>query len=209
MTNTSLTWIRAAQQDRSQKTLERLLNATEELLEDRSFDAISVQHIVKKARSSIGSFYARFGDKTALLHTLHQRFCADILETSQQFQPELLGGANLRSLVEAFCDLMLVDIRQRPGLRRAFLLVRSQDPHFQSRTQAVEHHLLTLLETLLSDVREQIAHEDLTEATRFAFELANSLAEYRLLYSQEPDFGPAFRDEMVRAIYSYLNQPAS
>ena len=66
------------------KDLRATFDATERLLEERPFDAIRVQHIVKAAKSSIGSFYARFDDKEPL-QTLHQRFCADVIETSKQF----------------------------------------------------------------------------------------------------------------------------
>jgi AcrR family transcriptional regulator len=206
MPKSPLIWIRTAQQSRSQKTLERLLDATERLLEDRPFNAISVQHIVKTAKSSVGSFYARFNDKNALLQTLHQRFCSDVIETSKQFTVDTLDFTDLNSLLQIFTELMLSDLRDRPGLRRAFLVARPNDPHFQDRTHAVDAHLISVLERLLTGVQDEIRHPNLHQATCFAFEMANALAEYRLLYGVKQEFGPEFSGEMVRAIHGYLTQ---
>ena len=208
MTQTQLIWIRTAQQSRSQKTLERLLDATEQLLESRPFEAITVQQIVKTGHSSVGSFYARFGDKSALLQVLHQRFCSDVMETAKLFSSGITEHTDLKSLIEVFSELMLTDLRERPGLRRAFLVARPNDAHFQRRTHAVDAHLCSILEPLLETVQDEIGHADLHQATLFAFEIANSIAEYRLLYGVQQDFGLGFRTEMVRAILGYLTQPA-
>ena len=77
-----LVWVRAPQQARSQATLGRLLDATEKLLDDRPFDELAVADICKAASSSVGAFYARFPDKTALLHVLHERLCDEARATA-------------------------------------------------------------------------------------------------------------------------------
>jgi AcrR family transcriptional regulator len=46
-------------QDRSRKTLERILAAGWALLEEGGPDALTVQAITQRARTSVGSFYAR------------------------------------------------------------------------------------------------------------------------------------------------------
>ena len=61
-----LTWIDRPQQDRSRKTLERLLDATEEIIRARGIDAVTIPAVVQAAQSSVGSFYARFPTKAAL-----------------------------------------------------------------------------------------------------------------------------------------------
>ena len=70
-------WIHPPRQARSQQTLDRLLDAAEELLVTGGFDEITVPEIVERAKSSVGAFYARFKDKDGLLHALHQRTCDD------------------------------------------------------------------------------------------------------------------------------------
>ena len=53
---------RPPKQRRSQQTLERILLTAEELLREKCFDDVSVAEIAARARSSSGSFYARFPD---------------------------------------------------------------------------------------------------------------------------------------------------
>src|SRR5215211_2258838 len=65
-------------QDRSRRTLDSIGRAVEELLATRSFDDISVADIVRQARCSVGSFYARFTGKEDLLPYLYQRYDADL-----------------------------------------------------------------------------------------------------------------------------------
>ena len=61
-------------QSRSEKTLANMLDATERLLEDRSFEEISVADIVREASCSNGSFYARFREKSSMLPALYDRY---------------------------------------------------------------------------------------------------------------------------------------
>src|SRR5690606_39322678 len=61
--------------------------ATRELLEERAFEDITVSDIVRRAERTVGSFYARFEDKDAVLRLLLDRL-----------------DARIRDLVRAFCD---------------------------------------------------------------------------------------------------------
>lgn len=61
-------------QSRSRATMERVLVAAEELLEDKPFDQITISEIAARSSSSPTSIYARFSDKTALLLAVHERF---------------------------------------------------------------------------------------------------------------------------------------
>src|SRR3954471_15362992 len=70
--------VQAPLQDRSRRTLENIGRAVEDLLATRSFDDISVNDIVRRARCSIGSFYARFESKDDLLPYLYERYDADL-----------------------------------------------------------------------------------------------------------------------------------
>src|SRR5438045_4033157 len=61
-------------QQRGRETMERFPRAAEELLQDRPFEEISVQDIARRAKRPIGSFYARFRGKDALIPFLYQRY---------------------------------------------------------------------------------------------------------------------------------------
>src|SRR5262250_2376924 len=61
-------------QARSRETVDLFAHAAEELLRDRPFEEIGVQDIVARAGRPIGSFYARFASKEALLPFLYERY---------------------------------------------------------------------------------------------------------------------------------------
>ncbi|HEY1598537.1 MAG TPA: helix-turn-helix domain-containing protein, partial [Pirellulales bacterium] len=64
-------WVRPPRQTRSQETLERLLDAAEEVFAEKGFESATVAEVVRRAKSSVGAMYARFTDKNALLSCLH------------------------------------------------------------------------------------------------------------------------------------------
>ena len=66
--------VQPPKQDRSRDTKDRILRATEKLLRREAFEAVSVRRIIEEARTSIGSFYARFRDKNALLPVLYAEY---------------------------------------------------------------------------------------------------------------------------------------
>src|SRR5262245_10434153 len=67
-------WLTAEpRQNRSRETLERFAAAAEALLAERSFERITVEDIVRRAARPVGSFYARFKSKEALLPLLQER----------------------------------------------------------------------------------------------------------------------------------------
>src|SRR5690606_7338328 len=80
----AIEWVRPPVQDRSQRTLLRLLEATAQLLEERSFEDVGVTDIVKRAHSSVGAFYARFASKDAVLHSLHERYDEESRATAER-----------------------------------------------------------------------------------------------------------------------------
>ncbi len=59
----------AAQPD----SLERILRAAEALIKSKGYEALTAAEVVRRSHTSIGTLYARFGDKTALLHAVQER----------------------------------------------------------------------------------------------------------------------------------------
>lgn len=64
-------------QDRSRKTLNRIVKAALDLISERGVDGASVHDIARRARASVGSFYARFQGKEDLLRYLEVQLWAD------------------------------------------------------------------------------------------------------------------------------------
>ncbi len=127
-------WLRVPMQQRSQKSLQRILDAAEEILEEKSFAEMSIGEIVVRASSSVGVFYSRFGDKLALLHLLDDRFTAEAEKTIER-QLDIAAWKN-HSLSDVSAEmiglLVRIHCRKRGVLRSIVLHVRENpDSHFQ------------------------------------------------------------------------------
>ncbi len=114
--------IRRPVQDRSRATLQRLAGAAAQLLEERPWHQISIAEIVATASSSVGSFYARFPDKAALLDFLDERYTGEVLALHGQIKELIANQApDLGELVaQLVCELVRFH-RRRRGLIRALV----------------------------------------------------------------------------------------
>jgi AcrR family transcriptional regulator len=167
---TPLRWIRPPRQARSQETLDRLLDAAEALLEEKGFDDVGVAEIAQRAGSSVGSFYARFPDKAALLHALQERFADEGTATADDaLDPARWQGAQIPEIVSAVVAFLVGIHRDRRGLLRALWLAQALRPEFRARATALSLHVSRRLGALLLERRAEIAHPDPARAVAFGF----------------------------------------
>jgi AcrR family transcriptional regulator len=128
--------VRGPRQDRSRRTLRRILDASIFILEHDGPDGLIVTTITKRARASVGSFYARFRGKEDLLRYVGE----DALSQSLAEWEELWGGLyasgskDLReissTLVEGLAGLYF------EGVGRPLILLHGvEDPHPTRRTR--------------------------------------------------------------------------
>lgn len=68
--------VRPPRQDRSQRSFERILEATIELLGERPYEQVRLAEICERAGVSTGSLYGRVGGKDDLLRAVQERFLA-------------------------------------------------------------------------------------------------------------------------------------
>lgn len=185
-------YVRAPQQARSRKTLERIVRAALAILEEEGLEALTVQSVVARAESSVGSFYARFAGKEDLLEYLGAR----VWEEARQRWDESLKG-------ERWSELELGGVAE--GTVRLLVgAAHSRAVYLRALDQAVSHdrdgfggfrrHVLTGLSELLLSRREKIAHADPELAVHVALAAVSGLIE-----TADPSTGEPFpRDVLVR-----------
>ncbi len=187
-TTASLAPVRPPRQSRSQKTLARLLDATEEMLRERPFEAITVAQIVAAAGTSVGAFYARFRDKDALLPALYQRYDDWLagrnaqLETQRSWAGQGLGG------VAAWLASELVGFfAQRRHLIRALALhARLRPEKIDAETRARRVQQTGFLRDALLSCRDEIAHPEPERAVELAIFMAASTCREWILFREAP-----------------------
>jgi len=113
---------RAPKQRRSQETLDRFLEAAQDLLQQKHFDNISVNEIVGRAGSSVGAFYSRFQDKESLLLCLREAFVRDTDEQSRRLTASWDRDAvPLEAAVAQFMRMLVDQYRRHRGTLRALV----------------------------------------------------------------------------------------
>lgn len=194
-------------QSRSQKTLERIVRASLDILEAEGVDGLTVQAIVKRARSSVGSFYARFAGKDDLLEYLGERVWR---EAAQRWDEALasrdLSGLTLPELVEGAVRLLADAGRSRASYLKA--LERAPNTGGDAYL-AFQGHVVQGLEKLLLDRASEMDHPDPALAARLGLRAVVALLEEPPLPGAEPLSMDRRVAEAGRLLRGYLTGGAS
>lgn len=175
--------VRAPRQSRGHESLERLLEAGAAVIAEQGFGALTVGDVVRRARSSVGVFYARFADKEALLRCLHERFCAQALGSFETaFAPARWEGQSAEAIVRAAVAGLLAVERGQAGLVRAFVLAAGSDPSYAERAARVGEQVGARLRALLLARRAELAHPEPGAAIDFALWLTLAHLDQRAVY---------------------------
>ena len=209
----ALRWVRPPRQARSQQTLDRILDAAEQLVSEKGFDDTPVAEIARRADSSVGSFYSRFPDKDALLGALNERFLAQAIATADAaLDPAQWQETSIEEIAAAVVRFLVEIHREQRGLLRAFAQRMRVDPEFQARRERLAQHIATGLSSLLLAHRAEIQHVDAQRAVGFALTMVFGSLEHTILFGELRSGAFAWTDddlstELARAFLAYLVVP--
>lgn len=154
-------WARPPRQRRGRRTLERLLDAAEALIEEKGFEDVTIADIARAARSSVSAFYRRFRDKDALLHALHERFLEECAATAEEGRARVDWDAlTIPELLSSYCTLAVKVGRWRRGFREAAYQRALSDPVFCEREQRLQRLLADDLVARLEARAAEIRHPE-------------------------------------------------
>ncbi len=156
-----LEWVRPPQQERSQRTLERLLDAAEAIILEEGVDAANVAAVAKRAKSSVGAFYARFPDKETLVRAVCERFAVQARATMDAvLEPERWDGQALEVVLNTGLRFMLRAARERRPLLAGLLISASRDQRVSASIDSLVQHFGTRFHTFLAARDELPAQHD-------------------------------------------------
>lgn len=171
---------RAAKQDRSRASFERVLDAAESLLREKRYGDVTLSQVSKRARVSIGSIYGRVASKDDLLRALQVR----VLSRIEMEHHAMVNGIRRRELPLAALMPTIVReladfLRRHAAILSVFIERASFDPVIAAKGK---HDLLAAerdMELLILERRNEIAHPDPEHAAHVCFLVAYaSLARY-------------------------------
>jgi AcrR family transcriptional regulator len=197
-TGSEAQWVRAPRQARSQETLNRFLEATRELLDERSFDEITVSDIVVRAERTVGSFYARFDDKYAVLYELVEQVFERIGDLVRAFcDPVRWEGQPLSEFVAESVNLNVQAYRRAGPLFRASLCAATSDARFRERRVAVMRLCAEQQKQFLLSRSDEMRCSDPARASDQLFELVSATLDHELLFGRFTSTSPASDHELV------------
>jgi AcrR family transcriptional regulator len=200
-------------QSRSERTQERLLRAAEKLILEKGLADASVPEIARRARSSIGGFYARFPDKDALLRALEERFFAEMLErVAKLADAGRWADASIPAIARACADELVTVFRERRNLIAAFLHRATRDPELLAEALRFRAQTAERIAQLLLPRGGELRHPEprlaIDLGVQFAFALMLQLvvvgdvrAGGRVLSDRE------LQREIERNFLAYLGAP--
>lgn len=195
---TKLEWVKPPQQARSQKTLERILEAAEALIIEKGVEATTVTEIARAAKSSVGAFYARFTDKEALLRTLIERFTEQAIATADSvLQPARWQGVPFEQVVHQSVSFMLGIFHERRWLIAGFTVRAAQHPGISAFGERLGVRVAERVVELIEIRGEPVTHPRPRAAVNFAVWMVLSALEARALYRSE--LSQLVSDEVISA----------
>lgn len=196
-------WVRAPRQARSQATLERFVEATRLLLEERSFEEITVADIVSKAERTVGSFYARFEDKYAVLHVLVARLDERVRAMVRSFcDPARWEGATVADFVSESVSLNVLAYRQSHALLRAALTAAATDERFRARRIDTMRYCAEQHKAFLATRAGELRCPEVGRASDLMYELVTAVLDHELLFGRFTATTPTSDVELVAELTS-------
>lgn len=172
-------------QARSERTLIRLLDAAESLINEKGLAEVSIPEIVRRASSSVGGFYARFRDKNELLRALEERFYAELEQRVEGLvDPERWEGVSTRLIVQAAVAELVTVTRERERMLAAFLFRAVQDPDVREDALRFRRRVTERFEELLLDRRREFGHRDPVLAIDLGIQAAFAFMQQHILLGE-------------------------
>src|SRR5256884_6029109 len=186
-------------QARSERTLQRLLDAAEVLIEEKGHGAVSIPEIARRARSSVGGFYARFRDKNELLRALEERHFIEVWQRLEALaDARRWENVSTAQMVEAAVSELVSVTRERRRLIAAFLVSAIQDPVIREGGLRFRRRVEERIRALLLPRRSEMDHPDPALAIDLGVQTAFALMNHHVLIEKTEAGGRPVSDEELQ-----------
>ena len=202
-------------QERSSRTVDRLLEATVKVLDEHGIEKTTIPRIARRAGFSPGTVYRRFRNKDALLREV----CLRMLEQNYRSAIEAFTAAqckelSLAQIVRTIIRMTLQGERKHRGLLRALLLFTLQHPNagFVRRSTELQRKTFDEVARMLLHKRRDIRHPHPEIAIRFALLMLGFAGQGTLILPQDidelsrflPNVHAAVERELPRMLLRFL-----
>lgn len=193
-------------QQRSRRTLRRILDAFEQALHTQTFEEVTVGALCEQAGCSVGTFYGRVESKDVLLEHLRQRVFEEAGHTlGALFSPERARLHPLPELIREQMAALLDFHHDRRGVLRAVIVQARRQTAFAGPTREFNTTLLRQVAQSWLVHRAAITHPDPVAAVeQAALMAAGYLREAVVFRELWPAQRSTTRDDQLRLLHQML-----
>lgn len=199
---------RPPRQARSRATLERVLNAGVEILEEGDWEAFTTAEVCRRGGVAVGSLYSRFPTKRALLLAVQERILERLeAEERQIFDEAGWVGVDAHETIERAVR-EVVDLFRRHQVVLRVLMARGEyEPEVRLHGSASARRLGEDFEHRILARREKFRHPDPALAVEVATRLLLDTLARRITTPASLQSGISWdvlAEELVVVVSSYL-----
>jgi AcrR family transcriptional regulator len=196
-----LTPRRRPSQERSRDRVERILDATSDLLGDMPVDKITTAAIAEKAGVPIGSVYQYFPNKLAVLAELARRVMEEVDLKTASLIAEDFGVLPWDQAIDRAIDATIEGFAAQPGYLQLLLSIRPT-PEFRAITDESNERMAAML-AFHPALQKLIPADRIQLVTRAAIQAANALQDWALS-EDDPELRNRIIIEMKTLLKGYL-----
>ena len=196
-----LTPRRKPSQERSRDRVERILDATAELLVDTPIDKITTAAIAETAGVPIGSVYQYFPNKLAVLAELARRVMEQVDVKTASLITEDFGVLPWDQAIDRAIDATMEGYAGQPGYLQLLLSIRPT-PEFRAITDESNERVAAML-AFHPALQAVIPPDRIQLVTRAAIQAVNALQDWALS-EDDPDLTIRIIAEMKTLLKGYL-----
>ena len=204
---------RKPQQARSILSMARMLDAAEVLFAEGGEEALTVEAVVKRSKTSVGSFYARFGDRGGLLEAMHERFLERLGAGSQMAIQAAVRQKTLIGALEVLITHVFAVVREYRDSARFFFLHRSTDQKLRAQGIQANAFFARMFADLVLRYQNEVAHAKPAIAADVAWRMTFAMFAQQVMFEDQEVSGVAIGDkalvrELARCLTAYLKSTA-
>jgi AcrR family transcriptional regulator len=201
--------IRPPLQRRSQESLERVLQAGLEVLQQDGFEGFTLQEVSRRAGVSIGSIYARVPSREALIMAIYEQAMSWTDEQNQIIRDAIRDDLSPRERIEAIVADTANDMLGHADVLRVFMRQAPLNPDIWQRGAEKSHETSRVFERTILEHREDISHPEPELAVDVAWRMVYCTIARRITHGPKFESSRAVSDkklvrELARAVADYL-----
>lgn len=207
----SINIVKTPCQQRSRDSLERILRAAEVIISSKGHEALTIAEVVRRSHTSVGTVYARFPDKDALLRAVHERvIMRDVEEFKKRIAQVDWDSLPLEEAVKRLAEIKRARAKGMERLYEAFVVRGATDRELRATGYRVKGVNEDLEVEILMRHADEIGHDDPEEAIRIGCRIWQAAREEMVQRSKSGVPGPGgvaqdiLMDKLDEVIIAYL-----